>query len=125
MSFPNGSSAGLDGILPQILNDLTAKSNGQTGLNFLRALTNLVNVILEGKLPFELRPYFFGAKLIALKSPMEDFVLSVYVIRFAGCPQNVPDTMSSNHIKQDMKIDSCEIVMLANANCGSNWRNQT
>ena len=67
MSFPNGSSAGLDGISPQILKDLTGKSNGQTGLNFLRALTNLVNVILEGKVPFELRPYFFGAKLIALK----------------------------------------------------------
>ena len=26
-----------------------------------------MNVILEGKVPFELRPYFFGAKLIALK----------------------------------------------------------
>ena len=36
MSFPNGSSAGLDGISPQILKDLTAKSNGQTGLNFLK-----------------------------------------------------------------------------------------
>ena len=67
MSFPNGSSAGLDGIPPQILKTLTAKSNGQTGLNFLKALTNLVKVILEGKVPFELRPYFFGAKLVALK----------------------------------------------------------
>ena len=75
MSFPNGSSAGLDGISPQILKDLTAKSNSQTGLNFHRASTNLVNVILEEKVPFELPPYFFGAKLIALKSPMEDFVL--------------------------------------------------
>ena len=63
MSFPNGSSAGLDGISLQVLKDLTAKSNGQTGLNFLRALTNFVKVILEGKVPFELRPYFFGAKL--------------------------------------------------------------
>ena len=68
MSFPNGSSARLDGISTQILKDLTAKSNGQTGLNFLRALTNLVNVILEEKVPFELRQYFFGAKLIALKN---------------------------------------------------------
>ena len=55
MSFPSGSSAELDGILHQILTDLTAKSNEQTGLNFLRALTNLVNVILEGKVSFELR----------------------------------------------------------------------
>ena len=67
ISFPNGSSARLDGISPQIL---TAKSNGQTGLSFLRDLTNLVNVILEGKVPFELRPSFFGAKLIALKKPV-------------------------------------------------------
>ena len=28
-----------------------------------------MNVILEGKVPFELRPYFFGAKLSALKNP--------------------------------------------------------
>ena len=28
-----------------------------------------MNVILEGKVPFELRSYFFGAKLIALKKP--------------------------------------------------------
>ena len=47
MYFPNGSSAGLDDILPQISKDLTAKSKGRTGLNFLRVLTNLVNVILE------------------------------------------------------------------------------
>ena len=67
MSFPNGSSAWLDGISPHLLKDLTAKSNGQAKLNFLKALTNLVNVILEGKVPFELQPYFFGAKLIALK----------------------------------------------------------
>ena len=69
MSFPNGSSAGLDGISPQVLKDLTAKSNGKTGLNFLRVSTNLVNVILERKVPIELRPYFIGAKPIALKKP--------------------------------------------------------
>ena len=45
MSFPYGSIAGLDGISPLILKHLTTKSNGQKGLNFLRALTNLVNVI--------------------------------------------------------------------------------
>ena len=69
MSYPNGSSPGLDGISLHILNDLTARSNVQTVLNFLRALTILVNVILKGKLPFELRPYFFGANLIPLKKP--------------------------------------------------------
>ena len=36
-------------------------------MKLIRALTNLVKVILEGKVPFELRPYFFDAKLIVLK----------------------------------------------------------
>ena len=65
--LPNGSSARLDCISPQILIDLTAKSNGQTGLNILRVLKSLVYVILDGKVTLELRPYFFGAKLNALK----------------------------------------------------------
>ena len=69
MSFPNGSSAKLNGILPQILEDLTAKSNGQNGLYFLRALTNLLSVVFEGNVPSELWPYLFGATLIALKKP--------------------------------------------------------
>ena len=69
MPFLNGSSGALDGISPQVLEDLTVKSNGQTGLLFGKALTNFVNVILKGKMSFEFRPYFFGAKLMALKNP--------------------------------------------------------
>ena len=67
MLFPNGSSAGLEGILSQTLKSLTAKSNGQTGLIFLIAITNLG--IVKEEVPFELRLYFFGAKL--------NFVLSL------------------------------------------------
>ena len=73
---PTGSSACLVGVLPQILKNLTAKSNGQTGQFFLRALTNFVNVIGEEKVLFELGTYFFGAKLFVLNSPMEEFVIS-------------------------------------------------
>ena len=51
MSFPDSSSTELNGISPQVVKDLTAKSNGLTGLHFLRALTNFVKVILEGKVP--------------------------------------------------------------------------
>ena len=99
--FPNGSSAGLDDFSPQILKNLTAKSNRQTGLNFLKALTNLVNVILEGKVPFELRPYVFGAKLIALKKLDGGLCLVAVGNTFRRYPQNAPDTMSSNHVRQD------------------------
>ena len=69
MSFPNGSSAGLDGILPQIVKVLTAKSNRPDGLSFFGALKKTCEYDFRRKVRFELRPYFFGAKLIALKKP--------------------------------------------------------
>ena len=46
---PNSSGAGLYGISPQVLKDLTINSNGQSGLTFLRASTNDVNMIIAGK----------------------------------------------------------------------------
>ena len=66
MSFPNGSSAGPDKIVPQIFKDFVSKSNGSAGLNFLKSLTKLINLIGDGKIPEPLKPFFFGAKLIAL-----------------------------------------------------------
>ena len=66
LSFPNGSAAGPDKIVPQIFKDLVSKSNGSAGLNFLKSLTKLINLIGDGKIPEPLRPFFFGAKLIAL-----------------------------------------------------------
>ena len=66
MSFPNGSAAGPDKIVPKIFKDLVSKSNGSAGLNFLKSLTKLINLIGDGKIPEPLRPFFFGAKLIAL-----------------------------------------------------------
>ena len=65
MSFPNGSAAGHDKIVPQIFKDLVSKSNNNAGLNFLKSLTKLINLIGDDKIPETLRP-FFGAKLIAL-----------------------------------------------------------
>ena len=66
MSFPNGSALSADKNVPQIFKDLVSKSNGSAGLNFLKLLTKLINLIEDGKLPEPLRP-FFGAKLIALR----------------------------------------------------------
>ena len=64
--FPNGSAAGPDKIVPQTFKDLISKSNGSAGLNFLKSLTKLITLIGDGKIPEPLRPFFFGAKLIAL-----------------------------------------------------------
>ena len=57
MSFPNGSAAGPDKIVPQIFKDLVSKSNGSAGLNFLKSLTELINLIGDGKIPEHLGPF--------------------------------------------------------------------
>ena len=63
----NGSGARLEGISPQVLKDLIAKLKGQTGLNFLRVFTNLVNMFLGGKSTFRTSAVLLWWKLIALK----------------------------------------------------------
>ena len=65
--FPNGSSAGLDTIVPLVFKDLISKSNGNARLILIKSLNKLLNLLLgEGKVPEKLRLFFFGAKLIAL-----------------------------------------------------------
>ena len=39
------------------------------------------------------------------KSLMEDFVLSLFPITSSGFTQNEPDTISSNHVRQDTEVD--------------------
>ena len=53
-------------MVPQNFKDLVSKSNGSAGLSFLKSLTKLINLIGDGKITEPLRPFFFGAKLIAL-----------------------------------------------------------
>ena len=66
MSFPNASPAGPDKTIPQFFIDLVSMSNGSAGLNFLKSLTKLINLIGDGKIPEPLKTFFFGTKLIAL-----------------------------------------------------------
>ena len=53
-------------LASQVLKDLVCKSNENAGLEFLKTLTKLVNVIANKKDPENNRPFFFGAKLMAL-----------------------------------------------------------
>ena len=66
MSFPNESATDPDKIVPQIFKVSVSKPNGSAGLNFLRLLTKLINLIADGKIPEPLGVFFSGAKLIAL-----------------------------------------------------------
>ena len=67
MSFPNGSSGGKDGLLPQHLKDLTGPSAGDGGVQLMKALEGLITLILEGRTPSDIQPILFGASLIPLK----------------------------------------------------------
>ena len=58
--FPAGSAAGHDGLSPQHLKDIISS---ETGIGpTLKSLTTLINLIIDGGVPDEIRPIFFGAR---------------------------------------------------------------
>ena len=64
-SFPAGSAAGPNGIRPQHLLDLvTCKEAGQ---ELTEAITDLVNLLLQGNCPLEVATILFGGRLFALQ----------------------------------------------------------
>lgn len=65
LTFPNGSAAGFDGLAPQHLKDMI---NGKTAASqqLLTALSDLLNLMLGGRIPAEICPYIYGASLVAL-----------------------------------------------------------
>lgn len=65
-SFYSGSAAGLDGIRPGHLKELTSCSAGDNGPRLLGCLTKLSNFLLSGQLNVEVCPYLYGASLCAL-----------------------------------------------------------
>ena len=66
-SFPCGSAGGPDGLRPQHLKDLTCESAERGGKELVRALSAFILHVLEGNTPVSVRPFFFGATLIALR----------------------------------------------------------
>ena len=65
-SFPCGSAGGPDGLRPQHLKDMISQSAVVGGPLLLEALTSFINLVIDGKTPPPVRPFFFGASLIAL-----------------------------------------------------------
>ena len=64
LSFPAGSSGGPDGMRPQHLKDMLLCQ--ESGTDFLAALTGFTNTVLAGLCPKDMKPYFFGGRLLAL-----------------------------------------------------------
>jgi hypothetical protein len=66
-TFYNGSAAGLDGIRPAHLKELTSSSAGDNGQRLLECLVKLCNFLLTGQLNPVVCPFMYGASLYALK----------------------------------------------------------
>ena len=64
-SFPKGFAGGPDGLRPQHLKDIT--SDEASCRILIPALTPFVQLVLEGRTPASIRPFFFGANLTALQ----------------------------------------------------------
>ncbi|HSN24205.1 MAG TPA: hypothetical protein VLS45_08585, partial [Methylomicrobium sp.] len=63
-SFPNGSAAGPDGLRPQHLKDMLTAASDDSPL--LATITELTNLLLEGKVPASIGGIIFGANLLAI-----------------------------------------------------------
>ena len=64
-SFPNGSAGGPDRLRPQHLKDMLQAAG--EGSRFLQSLASFCTLVMEGRVPDEVRPFFFGASLVALE----------------------------------------------------------
>jgi hypothetical protein len=64
LSFPPGSASGPDGLSPQHLKDMIRAEGAISPL--LSAITSWCNLIASGSCPPEVKPFFFGGKLLAL-----------------------------------------------------------
>ena len=65
-SFPKGSARGPDRLRPQHLKDLL-QVDGDEDSRFLQSLASFCTLVMEGRVPSTIRPFFFGASLVALE----------------------------------------------------------
>ena len=66
-SMSAGSSAGLDGIRPLHLQQLTSQGTSEAGHRLITSITKLLNTIMSGQVPDFAREAIFGASLFALR----------------------------------------------------------
>lgn len=64
---------GIDGICPQHLKDLVAKTNSDAAPKLLQSITKLENLMLSGKVLSSICPIIYGATLCALSKKMWRF----------------------------------------------------
>ena len=70
MSFRAGASGGPNGLCPGHLRSLVVHGSAEAGSCLLSALTDLVNVMLKGKVPQFAVPILYGANECAIRKKM-------------------------------------------------------
>ena len=65
-SFPCGSAGVCDGLRQQHQKDMLTGSEGNVS-SLLSSLSSFATLVLEGRVPPSVRPFFFGASLTALE----------------------------------------------------------
>ena len=71
-SFSRETDIGPDRIHPYHLKELLGKSAGEGGASLLCALKVFVNMVLAGKTPPDVHPFFFGAALVTFHNKCGD-----------------------------------------------------
>ena len=96
-SFPNSSAGGPDRLRPQHLKDMLQCSRGEVS-PFVATLAAFCSLLLGGCVPEAVRPFFFGASLVALEKKSG----GVRPIA-AGCTlRRLVAKLASNMVVEDM-----------------------
>ena len=66
-SFPNGSAGGPCRLRPQHLKDMLQSCGDDPEAPLLNSLATFCIMVLQGDVPVDVRPLFFGASLVALR----------------------------------------------------------
>ena len=79
MSFRDAASAGPDGLRPGHLRSLVAHCSAEAGSRLLSALTDLINVMLRGKVPQFAVPILYGANECAIRKKKDGGIRPIAV----------------------------------------------
>lgn len=97
-SFPNVTGAGIDGLLPQHLKDLTLPSTGEAGVRLMKAITGLTNYMLSGKVQTRFVEIMYGAALCALEKKLG----GIRLIAVGNAFRRITSKLASASVRAEM-----------------------
>ena len=92
-SFKSSSAGGPDGLRPQHLKDLTNRAIGDSATRLISAMSRFMDIVIGGQVHSSVRPFLFGASLIALEKKSGD-ICPIAV----GCTMYIPSLGFQDHM---------------------------